>query len=112
LGRHPKHKPTLINCGINSWQGKRDYKKARDYINRALSVAGGVAVWDEKSGKLLGAIDAEEARAGQMKAQKEAEAATATADAEKAKAGAAQPQPQGASGPAGAAQPSPQEKPQ
>jgi hypothetical protein len=112
LGRHPKHKPTLINCGINSWQGKRDYKKARDYINRALSVAGGVAVWDEKSGKLLGAIDAEEARAGQMKAQKEAEAAKAKADAEKAKAGAAQPQPQGASGPAGAAQPSPQEKPQ
>jgi tetratricopeptide (TPR) repeat protein len=73
LAQHPKHKPTLINCGINSWQGKRDYKKARDYLNRALALAGGAAVWDEKAGKLLGTIDSEEARAFQSKALKEAE---------------------------------------
>lgn len=93
LSQHPKHKPTLINCGINSWQGKKDYKKARDYLNRALSVSGGVAVWDEKAGKLLGAIDSEEARAAQMKTLKEAEERKAKEQAEKAKAPASQPQP-------------------
>ena len=85
LSKHPKHKPTLINCGINAWQGKKDYKKARDYLNKAMAVAGGAAVWDEKSGKLLGAIDSEEARASQMKASKEAEDRKAKAEAEQAK---------------------------
>jgi tetratricopeptide (TPR) repeat protein len=72
LAGHPKHKPTLINCGINAWQGKKNYAKARDLINKSLAVAGGTAVWDEKSGRLLGAIDAEEARANQAKSLKEA----------------------------------------
>ncbi len=85
LTKHPRHKPTLINCGINAWQGKKDYKKARDYLNKALSVAGGVAVWDEKTGRLLGAIDTEEARAAQLKARKEAEERKAKAEAAKAK---------------------------
>ena len=92
LAKHPKHKPTLINCGINAWQGKKDYKKARDYINKALSVAGGLPVWDEKSGKLLGAIDSDEARGSQLKAQKEAEERKAKADAEKAKSSPVQPE--------------------
>ena len=91
LAKHPKHKPTLINCGINAWQGKKDYKKARDYLNKAMAVAGGAAVWDEKSGKLLGAIDSEEARAAQMKANKEAEDRKAKAAAEKAKMEAEKP---------------------
>jgi hypothetical protein len=85
LSKHPKHKPTLINCGINAWQGKKDYKKARDYLNKAMAVAGGAAVWEEKSGRLLGAIDSEEARAVQMKASREAEDRKAKAEAEKAK---------------------------
>jgi tetratricopeptide (TPR) repeat protein len=85
LSKRPRHKPTLINCGINAWQGKKDYKKARDYLNKALSVAGGLAVWDEKTGRLLGAIDTEETRAAQLKARKEAEERKAKADAAKAK---------------------------
>jgi tetratricopeptide (TPR) repeat protein len=93
LSQHPKHKPTLINCGINSWQGKKDYKKARDYLNRALAVAGGAAVWDEKAGKLLGAIDSEEARAAQLKSLKEAEERKAKEQVEKAKAAASDAQP-------------------
>jgi tetratricopeptide (TPR) repeat protein len=84
LSKRPRHKPTLINCGINAWQGKKDYKKARDYLNKALSVAGGLAVWDEKTGRLLGAIDSEEARAAQLKARNEAEERKARADAAKA----------------------------
>jgi tetratricopeptide (TPR) repeat protein len=95
LGQRPKHKPTLINCGINAWQGKRDFKKGRDYLNKALAVAGGMAVWDEKSGKLLGAIDADEARVTQSKALKEAEAAKAKAEANKPKEGSEQPAAQG-----------------
>ena len=106
LAKRPKHKPTLINCGINAWQGKKDYKKARDYINRALSVAGGLPVWDEKSGKLLGAIDADEARMNQLKAQKEAEDRKAKTDEEKAKASVAQPE----SGKGSAPQPSSEAK--
>jgi tetratricopeptide (TPR) repeat protein len=93
LAKRPKHKPTLINCGINAWQGKKDYKKARDYINKALAVVGGLAIWDEKSSKLLGAIDAEEARMNHLKAQKEAEDRKAKADEEKTKANPAQPDP-------------------
>jgi tetratricopeptide (TPR) repeat protein len=85
LSRRPRHKPTLINCGINAWQGKKDYKKAKDYLNKALSVAGGLAVWDEKTGRLLGAIDTEEARAAQLKARKEDEERKAKAEAAKAK---------------------------
>ncbi len=93
LAQHPKHKPTLINCGINSLQGRKDYKKARDYLNRALSVAGGVSIWDEKAGKLLGAIDSEEARAAQLRSLKEAEERKAKEQADKAKAAPAQSQP-------------------
>ena len=93
LSKHPRHKPTLINCGINAWQGKKDYKKARDYLNKALAVAGGAAVWDEKTGRLLGTIDSEEARAAQLKAKKEADDRKAKADAEKPKASAPQAQP-------------------
>ena len=83
LSKRPRHKPTLINCGINAWQGRKDYKKARDYLNKALAVAGGAAVWDEKSGRLLGAIDLEESRVAQLKARKEAEERKAKADAAK-----------------------------
>jgi tetratricopeptide (TPR) repeat protein len=93
LSKRPRHKPTLINCGINSWQGRRDYKKARDYLNKALAVAGGAAIWDEKTGRLLGAIDSEEARAAQLKARKEAEELKAKADAAKDKATPGQDQP-------------------
>jgi tetratricopeptide (TPR) repeat protein len=85
LSKRPRHKPTLINCGINAWQGKKDYKKAKDYLNKALSVAGGLAVWDEKTGRLLGAIDTEETRAAQLKARKEDEERKAKAEAAKAK---------------------------
>lgn len=85
LSKRPRHKPTLINCGINAWQGKKDYKKAKDYLNKALSVAGGLAVWDEKTGRLLGAIDTEEARAAQLRARKEDEERKAKAEAAKAK---------------------------
>jgi hypothetical protein len=92
LAKRPKHKPTLINCGINAWQGKRDFKKARDLINRSLAVAGGLPVWDEKSGRLLGAIDAEESRMNHAKAQKDLEDRKAKEDAEKAKSAAAQPE--------------------
>jgi tetratricopeptide (TPR) repeat protein len=115
LSQHPKHKPTLINCGINSWQGKRDYKKARDYLNRALSVSGGAAVWDEKAGKLLGAIDSEEARAAQLKSLKESEERKAKEQAEKAKVPAGQPQPakpaDGSSPSAGGSSQEPPKKP-
>lgn len=100
LSKHPRHKPTLINCGINAYQGRRDYKKARDYLNRALAVQGGVAAWDDKSGRLLGVVDAEEARAGQAKAAKEAEERAAKAQAEKAKADAAAGKTPGAAQPA------------
>jgi tetratricopeptide (TPR) repeat protein len=85
LSKRPRHKPTLINCGINAWQGKKDYKKAKDYLNKALSVAGGLAVWDEKTGRLLGAIDTEETRAAQLRARKEDEERKAKAEAAKAK---------------------------
>lgn len=98
LSKRPRHKPTLINCGINAWQGKKDYKKARDYLNKALSVAGGVAVWDEKTGRLLGAIDSEEARAAQLKARKEAEDRKAKADAAKPKSEAPTTAPEGSAG--------------
>lgn len=101
LSKHPKHKPTLINCGINAYQGRKDFKKARDYINRAIVVQGGSAAWDEKTGRLLGVIDSEEARAGQMKAAKEAEERAAKAQAEKAKADAAAGKAQPAAAPAG-----------
>lgn len=104
LSKHPKHKPTLINCGINAYQGRKDYKKARDYLNRAMASQGGAAAWDDKTGKLLGVVDVEEARAGQMKAAKDAEERAAKAQAEKAKADAAAPKPSGAGG-AGAAAP-------
>lgn len=100
LSQHPKHKPTLINCGINSWQGRKDYKKARDYLNRALAVSGGAAVWDEKAGKLLGAIDSEESRAAQLRSLKEAEERKAKEQADKAKGAAGQGQP--TKGPEGA----------
>ena len=93
LAAHPKHKPTLINCGINAYQGKADYKKARDYLNRALSVQGGSPIWDEKSGRLLGVVDAEEARASQVKANKEAEERKAKAEAAKQKPNPEQPKP-------------------
>jgi tetratricopeptide (TPR) repeat protein len=93
LSKRPRHKPTLINCGINSWQGRKDYRKARDYLNKALAVAGGSAVWDEKTGRLLGAIDSEEARVAQLKARKEAEDLKVKADAAKDKPTPAQDQP-------------------
>lgn len=93
LAKRPRHKPTLINCGINSWQGRKDYKKARDYLNRALAVAGGAAAWDEKTGRLLGAIDSEEARVAQLKARREAEERKAKAEAAKEKTPPAEGQP-------------------
>jgi tetratricopeptide (TPR) repeat protein len=83
LAKNPRHKPTLINCGVNAWQGKQDYKKARDYLNKALAVAGGAAVWDEKTGRLLGAIDSEEARAAQARARKADDESKAQADTTK-----------------------------
>ena len=93
----------MINCGINAWQGKKDYKKARDYLNKALAVAGGAAVWDEKSGKLLGAIDADEARLAQQRSLKEAEERKAKAEAEKAKSAPPQAQPAEGGAPASGA---------
>ncbi|MCX6123209.1 MAG: hypothetical protein NTV34_00425 [Proteobacteria bacterium] len=96
LSKHPKHKPTLINCGVNAWQGKKDYKKAREYLNKALAVPGGASFWDERSGRLLGTIDVEESRAAQAKSLKEAEERKAKSDAEKAKAAPAAGPPAGA----------------
>ena len=96
LSHHAKHKPTLINCGINAYQGKKDFKKAKDYLNRALAVQGGSSLWDDKTGKLLGVVDAEEARQSQLKASKDAEERKAKAEAEKAKASPAQGKPSGA----------------
>jgi len=93
LAKRPRHKPTLINCGINSWQGRKDYKKARDYLNKALAVAGGAAAWDEKTGRLLGAIDSEESRVAQARARKEAEERKAKADTAKDKTPPAEGQP-------------------
>ncbi len=72
LGAHPKHKQTLINCGINAWQGKKDYAKAREMLNKALVIPGGALVWDEKAGKILVAIDRDEDRSKQEKSLKEA----------------------------------------
>jgi tetratricopeptide (TPR) repeat protein len=85
LSKHPRHKPTLINCGINSYQGLRDYKRARDYFNKALAVQGGPAAWDEKTGKLLGVVDSEEMKAQRDKQMREAEERKAKAEADKAK---------------------------
>ena len=117
LSKHPKHKPTLINCGINAYQGKRDFKKARDYLNRAIASQGGSPAWDEKTGKLLGVVDSEEARAGQLKAAKEAEERAEKAKAEKAKADAAAAKPPqgaaaGGAAPAAGGAPAEQKKPQ
>lgn len=72
LREHPKHKQTLINCGINAWQGKKDFAKARDLIGKALVIPGGSLVWDEKAGRILGVLDGEEDRARQAKSLKEA----------------------------------------
>jgi tetratricopeptide (TPR) repeat protein len=89
LSKHPKHKPTLINCAINAYQGQADYKKARDLLGRALQVNGGPSSWNDKSAKLLGVIDAEEARASQSKSLKESEERKQKAEKEKAAADAA-----------------------
>jgi tetratricopeptide (TPR) repeat protein len=100
LAKQPKHKPTLINCAINAYQGQGNFKKAREYLGRALQIPGGPAAWDDRSGKLLGVIDAEEARASQLKAQKESEERKAQADKQKAAADAAAPKAEQPSPPA------------
>lgn len=105
LSKYPKHKPTLINCGINAYQGERDFKKARGYLNRALAIVGGSSAWDEKTGKLLGVVDAEESRAANAKAAREADEAKAKAAAERAKAEAAAPKAAPAASPAQPQQP-------
>jgi tetratricopeptide (TPR) repeat protein len=108
LAKQPKHKPTLINCGLNAYQGQKDFKKARSYLNRALAVIGGSSAWDEKTGKLLGVVDSEEAKAARAKANQEAEDAKAKADAEKAKAAPAPASPEKSSeGAGGATSPAP-----
>lgn len=58
----PQHKPTLFNCGLNAYQGKHDVAKAKALINKMLKTPGGSQTWDDKAARLLGAIDAEEAR--------------------------------------------------
>lgn len=85
LSKHPRHKPTLINCGINSYQGLRDFKRAREYFNRALAVQGGPSAWDEKTGKLLGVVDSEEVKAQRERQMREAEERKAKAEADKAR---------------------------
>jgi tetratricopeptide (TPR) repeat protein len=72
LQEHPKNKQTLINCGINAWQGKKDYAKARELLGKALTIPGGAIVWDEKAGKIMGVLDGEEDRAKQAKSLKDA----------------------------------------
>lgn len=59
LAKRSDHKPTLFNCGLHEWQGKRSAEKAKEYLNRAVKARGGEGSWDEKAYRLIGNIDTE-----------------------------------------------------
>lgn len=63
LKSKPNHKPTLYNCALHAFQGKQNYKEARDLLNRMLKIQGGLVSWDNKAGFALGQVDMEEAKA-------------------------------------------------
>jgi len=59
LAKKPEHKPTLFNCGLHEWQGKRNAEKAKELLTKAVKARGGRAGWDEKAYRLIGNIDTE-----------------------------------------------------
>ncbi len=62
LAKKPNHKPTLFNCGLNEFQARKNYKVARDYMNKTLKYEGGDPSWNERAAKIIGEIDNQEAR--------------------------------------------------
>ena len=63
LTKKPNHKPTLFNCGLNEFQAKKNFKIARDYMNKVLKSEGGDPNWNERAARIIGEIDTEEAKA-------------------------------------------------
>jgi tetratricopeptide (TPR) repeat protein len=57
LGDHPKHKPTVFNCALHEFQGKRDYTAARELANKMVKIDGGSQGWDDQAYKLLERIE-------------------------------------------------------
>ena len=59
LAKKSEHKPTLFNCGLHEWQGKRNAEKAKEFLTKAVKARGGKPGWDEKAYRLIGNIDTE-----------------------------------------------------
>ena len=47
------HKPTLFNCGIHQWQDQGNSKEAKSLIQKAMSMRGGPARWDQDGDAVL-----------------------------------------------------------
>ncbi|MEZ4742149.1 MAG: hypothetical protein R3B45_06860 [Bdellovibrionota bacterium] len=43
-----EHKPTIFNCGLFEWLGKKNIKQAKILINKALKLRGGSPEWDQQ----------------------------------------------------------------
>jgi hypothetical protein len=64
LDKRGDHKPTLFNCALHEYQGKRNFDKAKELLTRMTRAraAPGSERWDEKAFRLIGEIDMEKAR--------------------------------------------------
>ena len=56
LKSHPKHKPTLFNCGVHEWQSNKNIAKAKQLISKALNTRGGPNSWDNRGYKVLESV--------------------------------------------------------
>ena len=63
LAKKPNHKPTLFNCGLNELQAKKNFKGARDYMNKVMKYEGGDPNWNDRAARITGEIDIEESKA-------------------------------------------------
>ena len=70
LDRRAEHKPTLFNCGLHEYQGRRNFDKAKQLLTRMTKARGpaGSERWDERAFRLIGDIDTERAMQQDRKA--------------------------------------------
>lgn len=56
LVSHKEHKATIFNCGVHEWQSNRNLPKAKQLMQKAISLRGGPSSWSEEGEKTLAKV--------------------------------------------------------
>lgn len=85
LSKKPDYKPAIFTCALNEYQGKKNYKEAKEMLNKMLKSGRGSPIIDEKAYKIIEKIEREESEDRRKKAQMKIEKARKAAEARRKK---------------------------